>query len=57
MAKKKAKDAQEKKLTGIRLSPEILKKLKIFAAENNRSLNSVLNEAIENFLEKHKIKK
>lgn len=55
--RKKTEKTVEKKLTGIRLDPELLKRLKHFAIDRERSLNSLVEEAIEDLLKKYQSKK
>ena len=42
----------ERKSFGIRLTPELVRELKILAAQRDTQVNLLLEEAIRNFLEK-----
>jgi predicted transcriptional regulator len=56
MAKKEtpATSSSTRKPYGIRLSPELVKPLKILAAKQERPVNRVLEDAIIDYLKKHK---
>ena len=43
----------DRKQTSIRLNAETLKKLKILAVENDKSLNEILLESIQDLLKKY----
>jgi len=45
-----------KKQTGVRLDPVKLKKMKFLSVELERSLTSLFEEAVNDFLEKYKSK-
>ncbi len=47
----------EKKLSGIRLDPETIKELKILAIRQERSFNSMMQEAALDILKKYAKKK
>lgn len=57
MTMKKKKETVEKKLTGVRLDPELLKRIKHLAIDREKSLNSIVEEAIEDLLKKYQSKK
>ena len=43
----------QRKLTGVRLSPDVVKKLKYLALKQDKSLNALLKEAVEELLKKY----
>jgi predicted transcriptional regulator len=45
-----------KKQTSFRLDSDMLKRLKLIALEKDKSLNSIILEALQDFLKKHKPK-
>lgn len=49
-------DKVVKKVTGVRLDPNLVKELKILAVHHDRSLTSLLEEAAKMLLEKYKSK-
>ena len=53
----KQKDAVKKKQSGVRLDPELMKRLKHLAVDMERSFNSLIEEAIEDLLKKYHSKK
>jgi hypothetical protein len=54
MAKKK--DKEEKRLTGVRLPVSTIKELKYIALEQDKSLNELLQKAVDDLLVKYKKK-
>lgn len=46
-----------KKQTGVRLNPELIKRLKYLSVDLDRSLTDLFKEAVEDLLEKYKAKK
>lgn len=54
---RKTKDATKKKQAGVRLEPDLIKKLKHIAIDMERSFNSLVEEAVEDLLKKYRPKK
>ncbi len=48
------KSSNERKPFGIRIKPELMKKLRMLAVEKDMQVNHLLEEAIEDLLEKYK---
>ncbi len=48
------KSSTERKPFGIRIKPELMKKLRMLAVEKDMQVNHLLEEAIEDLLEKYK---
>jgi len=53
----KKREPVKRKQSGVRLDPELIKSLKHIAIDQDRSFNSLVEEAVEDILKKYKSKK
>jgi predicted DNA-binding protein len=52
-----SKEKTEKKLTGVRLDPELIRDLKYLALDLDRTVTSLIEEGAKTMLQKYKVKK
>jgi hypothetical protein len=45
---------EKKKSTSLRLSPEVLKELKLLAVEQDTSIQAIIEDLVKKFIQKHR---